>query len=219
MRTLPDASVQCIVVDPPYGTQDLGIGYGRRQLHTTDGRNSACILNDRNLDALQGAFQHFERLMPNGWAFVFHHPRNTPDFIAATSASQWFGTIIWDKLQPGLGYTVRYAHEHIALFRIGEPAKPESAIMSVLRAHGRGETGHIHEKPVEVLQSLIRWGCPVGGTVLDCFAGSASTGEAALREGRNFIGIELDDHWYEVGKARLEKYSRAHVPSLFAEVE
>lgn len=49
---------------------------------------------------------------------------------------------------------------------------------------------HQTEKPVELLKALIQI-CPRGGTVVDCFMGSGSTGVACVQEGRNFIGVEL----------------------------
>jgi site-specific DNA-methyltransferase (adenine-specific) len=46
--------------------------------------------------------------------------------------------------------------------------------------------------------------CPEDGTVLDPFTGSGSTGVAALREGRHFIGVEPSDHYAAVAERRLQ---------------
>ena len=69
-------------------------------------------------------------------------------------------------------------------------------------------TGRLHtcQKPVSILRRLVRVSCPPGGTVLDCFQGSASTGVAALNEGRSYIGIERDDHYHEVAVRRLREH-------------
>nr|WP_241748538.1 site-specific DNA-methyltransferase [Streptomyces sp. M3] len=61
---------------------------------------------------------------------------------------------------------------------------------------------HITQKPVEVMQQLVQV-CPEGGTVLDPFTGSGSTGVAALREGRRFVGVELSAHYADVAEERL----------------
>lgn len=61
---------------------------------------------------------------------------------------------------------------------------------------------HITQKPVEVMQQLVQV-CPEGGTVLDPFTGSGSTGVAALREGRHFVGVELSAHYADVAEERL----------------
>lgn len=65
---------------------------------------------------------------------------------------------------------------------------------------------HTCQKPVSILRRLVRVSCPPGGTVLDCFQGSASTGVAALDEGRSYIGIERDDHYHEVAVRRLREH-------------
>lgn len=44
-----------------------------------------------------------------------------------------------------------------------------------------------------------------GGTVIDCFMGSGSTGVACVREGRNFIGIELGDQYFETAAKRIQE--------------
>ena len=43
-------------------------------------------------------------------------------------------------------------------------------------------------------------------TVLDCFMGSGSTGVACINTNRNFIGIELDDKYFEIAKNRIENH-------------
>jgi site-specific DNA-methyltransferase (adenine-specific) len=53
------------------------------------------------------------------------------------------------------------------------------------------------------MQQLVRI-CPEGGTVLDPFTGSGTTGVAALREGRDFIGVELSDHYAGIAERRLQ---------------
>lgn len=59
-------------------------------------------------------------------------------------------------------------------------------------------------KSLTLMKHLIRMITPPGGTVLDCFAGSGSTGVAAISEGFNFIGIEKEPEYFEIAKARIE---------------
>ena len=65
---------------------------------------------------------------------------------------------------------------------------------------------HATEKPVELLEHLMSI-CPDGGTVLDLFMGSGSTGVACVNTGRNFIGMELDVYYFEAAKQRIEEAS------------
>ena len=61
---------------------------------------------------------------------------------------------------------------------------------------------HPNEKPVPLLRRLIKK-CPEG-TILDPFMGSGAIGEAALLEGRRFVGIEIEQKFFEIAKKRLE---------------
>lgn len=67
---------------------------------------------------------------------------------------------------------------------------------------------HPCEKPLPLMLHIIRSSTREGATVLDCFSGSAATGEACLRLGRNFIGIDNDAHWIEQGRERLAAVQR-----------
>ena len=49
---------------------------------------------------------------------------------------------------------------------------------------------------------------PPGGVVLDPFMGSGSTGKAAMREGFQFVGIEMDPDYIEIARARIEHEAR-----------
>jgi site-specific DNA-methyltransferase (adenine-specific) len=72
----------------------------------------------------------------------------------------------------------------------------------------RRKGGHPTEKPLSLLDSLVRYGCPPGGLVLDPCAGSGSTLDAARRAGRRAIGIERHEPYAEAAARRLaEPYS------------
>lgn len=64
---------------------------------------------------------------------------------------------------------------------------------------------HTCEKPVDLLRHAIRMSSDPGALVVDPFCGSASTGEAALLEGRRFLGCEADPKWVEAGRNRLSQ--------------
>ena len=58
-------------------------------------------------------------------------------------------------------------------------------------------------KPTDLMRYLVRMVTPPGGTVLDPFMGSGSTGKAATLEGFNFIGIEMDEDYLSIAQARI----------------
>ena len=64
---------------------------------------------------------------------------------------------------------------------------------------------HPCQKPVELLERLVCVSCKPDGVVLDPFAGSGSTGVAAVRQGRNFIGIERDPDYFAIAQKRLDE--------------
>ncbi|MPS98248.1 MAG: site-specific DNA-methyltransferase [Pseudomonas sp.] len=68
----------------------------------------------------------------------------------------------------------------------------------------RNGNHHPTVKPTDLMAYLLRLVTPPGGTVLDPFMGSGSTGKAAMREGFNFIGCELDPEYLAIAKARIE---------------
>ncbi len=65
------------------------------------------------------------------------------------------------------------------------------------------ENKHPTVKSRKLMAYLIRLVTPPGGTVLDPFMGSGSTGVAALEEGMDFVGIERESEYYETAKERL----------------
>jgi len=64
---------------------------------------------------------------------------------------------------------------------------------------------HFAVFPEELVETPIKAGCPKGGTVLDCFCGSGTSGVVAQRQEKDFIGIELNPEYIEIAKNRLDK--------------
>jgi len=64
---------------------------------------------------------------------------------------------------------------------------------------------HFAVWPPELVRPMILAGCPVGGTVLDPFSGSATTGMVALQEGRNYIGTDLNPDYLPLAEARVRE--------------
>lgn len=66
---------------------------------------------------------------------------------------------------------------------------------------------HATVKPTELMRWLCKLVTPEGGTVLDPFMGSGSTGVAALREGFNFVGVEMEPSYLEIAKLRIDNFA------------
>lgn len=73
-----------------------------------------------------------------------------------------------------------------------------NCLLEAAKAH------HQTEKPIGLMEKVVEI-VPEGGTVLDCFMGSGSTGVACIRTGRRFIGIELNEIYYATAIKRIEE--------------
>lgn len=67
------------------------------------------------------------------------------------------------------------------------------------RTHGK----HPTQKPIALVERMLRASCPPDGMVLDPFCGSGTTGVAARRLGLHFIGVDIDRSYLEIARARL----------------
>lgn len=82
--------------------------------------------------------------------------------------------------------------------------------VQVFKTDKQKEALHPTQKPVDLLEYLIKTYTNEGETVLDNTMGSGSTGVAAVRTNRNFVGIELDDTYFEIANKRIKDvYDRA----------
>lgn len=89
-------------------------------------------------------------------------------------------------------------------------------VWSVSRLHRehRERADHPTQKPLEIVERMVKASCPPGGVVLDPFMGSGTTAAAAKRCGRNFVGFELNPVYCELIENRLASLGTpAAVPS------
>ena len=86
---------------------------------------------------------------------------------------------------------------------LGEMKHPKS-IISFEKPHP-SKSVHPTQKPVALMEYLIKTYTSEGDVVLDFTAGSFTTGVACLRTKRSFIGIEKDEKYFKIGKERMEK--------------
>lgn len=79
---------------------------------------------------------------------------------------------------------------------------------SVINCEIAKKVGHVTPKPISLLLYLIKTSSNENDIVLDCFMGSGSTGVACMLTNRKFIGIELDEKYFEIAKDRIENHNR-----------
>jgi site-specific DNA-methyltransferase (adenine-specific) len=81
-----------------------------------------------------------------------------------------------------------------------------------------GTNNHPTVKPIELMKYLIKLITPPGGTVLDPFNGSGSTGCAAVELGMTYIGCELDENYVEIATRRIEAWYEHTNPTTFNQI-
>lgn len=144
------------------------------------------------------------------------HSRDDDGLIAATKAYR-------DGIADALGiddshFRVRPPIIAEPVFLVGKWPVRTVERSSVLRtiagqAGTVSQTGHPHTKPVSLMWQIIDL-CPPG-TIIDPFMGSGSTGVAAVKGGRDFIGCEIDPAYFDIACRRIEDAQRQG--SLFTE--
>src|SRR3989338_9517271 len=92
-------------------------------------------------------------------------------------------------------------------------------IWSVSRIHAQApeRQNHPTQKPLEIIERIIKASCPVGGIVLDPFMGTGTTAIAAINTNRNYIGFEINKNYCELIMNRIKKYN--NYPTLFQQRE
>ena len=81
-----------------------------------------------------------------------------------------------------------------------------NSILEFSNKSGKGYSFHPTQKPIDLLEYLIKTYTNENEIVLDNCMGSGSTGIACLNTNRRFVGIEKDDKYFEIAKKRIEEH-------------
>jgi len=225
LASMPDGSVDAVITDPPYSSG--GFTRGDRTVDTTTKYTRTGTQVQRpdfagdNRD--QRSFGYWSALWlseclrvasAGAPLCVFSDWRQLPTVTDAIQAGGWVwrGIAVWDKTRacrPAMG---RFAAQ--AEFVVWGTAGAARDLEEVGCLEGvfpvgidKADKHHITGKPTELMQRIVRV-CPPGGIVFDPFAGSGTTGVAALLEGRRFLGIELTPDYHTIARERLDAASR-----------
>ena len=159
-----------------------------------------------------------QALADDAQVYLFTDDRNLPEvWKAAEGAGFKFHRLLtWDKKTALPNRWYQQTCEFVWFGRQGKAfmiADPSSkALQSIFQ---RDESDHPTEKPVALCQLYIENSTVRGGTVLDPFMGSGTTGVSAIRSGRKFVGVELTERWFDVACERIAKADAE--PRLFSE--
>ena len=218
MADLPDASVDMILCDLPYGT-------------------TACKWD--TVIPFEPLWAHYRRIAKKNAAIVLTASQPFTTALIASNMSEFRYDLKWCKTQATGFYNANRmplrAHEDVAVFYRAlptyNPQKTDGKPYRIRRGSAsdvyqgkdlhetvsggsrhplswqvfRRDAAKVHptQKPVALMEYLIKTYTNAGETVLDNCAGSFTTGVACLNTGRNFIGIERDDHYFKIGSERI----------------
>ncbi|WP_285658754.1 DNA-methyltransferase, partial [Helicobacter bizzozeronii] len=160
-------------------------------------------------------FAQIERVLkPNSYFFSFIDWRILPALSDAVQLADlaWRGVIVWDKGKGARPFPNGFKQqcEFVVWGTKGElPAYERKKEADYHYGYIEARTPingkqHATQKPLEVLKHCLEI-VPKGGIVLDCFAGSGSTGVACAHLGLNFIGVEKSKQYAQIAQERLRR--------------
>lgn len=183
MREFPDKYFDLAVVDPPYGIDCSACGCGSRTKKYD--RSSKHKWDSDTPD--EEYFNELFRVSKNQIIFGMNYYELPPtrEFI------------VWDKKQPD---GVTFAQAELIWTSFCKSSK-------VVSLTSRGQENRIHQaqKPVVLYEWILNRYTKDGDIILDTHVGSASSLIACHNTNHKYVGFELDKHYYELSKKRLEQ--------------
>ncbi len=220
LPTIRSESVDLVWTDPPYGNSNQS-GDLQDSLLRKNGRRGRPIANDgrksmmRIVDfALDEAARILKRESAccvcssggggaNGPMFAWLANRMDVDGL------KFFHCVIWDKINPGLGWRYRRRHEMVMVsFREDGNiswANSEVAVPNIISCTAPYRRQHPNQKPEELVGRFIQLHTRPGDLIVDPFMGSGTTLLVAKKLRRRAIGIELEKQYCRNAAARLKE--------------
>ena len=193
MRRFPDRCIDFILTDPPY-------------IASYKSRDGQSVCNDNNTAWLKPAYAEMFRVLKRDTFVISFYgwPKTDLFFDAWKSAGfRIAGHIVFRKRYTSKSAFLQYRHEQAFLLVKGNPAFPEQPVPDVIDMPYSGNKLHPTQKPIAILKPLIEAFTKTGDTILDPFAGSASTLVAARALSRNYVGIEMEEAHHRAATNRL----------------
>ena len=223
MADMPDNSVDAVITDPPYGTTackwDAVIPFEPmwRELRRLIKPGGAIVLfgSEPFSSALRMSnikeYKYdwvWDKVRPSGFQIAKYVPMKRHELVSIfQSGSKWNPQMI-KRERPAKGRVVSSSDSSPLKYNDGvrrtyKYKNPQSIIQFYKQSDGK----YVHptQKPVALLEYLIRTYTNEGETVLDFTMGSGTTGVACVNTGRNFIGIEKDAEYFRIAQDRIRE--------------
>ena len=229
MEDIPDNSIDMVLCDPPYGTTAckwdsiIPLEPMWEQLKRVIKPNGAIVLFGSEPFSSKLRSSNF-KLYRYDWVWekdnhtnflnIKKQPAKRHELISVFYKKQpTYNPQMWEgKENHSAGKQVGKMVEREYLgnkFELKETKKSNLKYpISILRfkGEGRGKSVHPTQKPVALMEYLIRTYTNEGETVLDFTMGSGSTGVACAKANREFIGIEKDEGYFKIAENRIQEY-------------
>ena len=215
--------VDLVLTDPPYG-----IAFQSEMAKR--GRRKQAIANDAkdDFDALLAkALPAIKAVMKRGAVMYWFagggggEPVLARALLAISNHFTLLNTIVWDKVDAGLGWRWRRTWEAIIEGSNGKPSAwyggtEKRNVLRYAKAIPQADE-HPTPKPVPLLEEIIKASAASRSVILDPFAGSGSTLIAAERTGRSCCAAELEPRYCDIVVARWEALTQVRPSKMHAE--
>lgn len=197
--------VDAIITDPPYLIK-YRTNYRKNKEHDFCSQ----ILNDDTFDFTLWANKIDKLLKDNAVLYIFGSWKTEPYFREIfNKVWKHKNNIIWVKNNWTAGdLKAQYGQQYeiIMYYLKGRKVFKQKRFPDVWNFNRVAGSGQVHQnqKPVELLEQIVKNHTDKKDVVLDPFMGSGSTGVACKNLNRDFIGIELDERYYNISKDRIE---------------
>lgn len=212
MKDIPNESVDLIVTDPPYKTTSRGSSGNSGGMLKKEINKKGDVFTHNNISCKEYAPEYYRILKDGSHCYIMTNHTNLIEMLNTfTSVGFHFiKSLIWDKGNKIMGRFYMSQFEYILFFRKGKGVKINNCgtpdILRVPNKKTKDENGnnlHDTEKPVELMEIIIQNSSKENDIVVDTFMGINATGVACKRNNRNFIGIELDENYFNISKERI----------------
>ena len=215
LKSMPNEMIDLIVTDPPYPTTARGSAGNSGGMLQKDINKKGKVFNHNNIDCSEYAPEFYRLLKDGSHCYVMTNHINLINMLNTFTECgfHFIKSLIWDKGNKIMGQYYMSQFEYILFFRKGRGVKINncgtSDILSVPNKKTKDKNGkniHDTEKPVDLMKILIENSSKENQLVLDPFMGVGSTAIACQETNRNFIGIELDENYFNLAKERIRNY-------------
>jgi len=222
MKDLPDGSIDLVLADPPYL-----INYKTK--HRKDKTHRFCnpIINDNNDQLIIDFIYESYRVLKDNTAFYCFCSPDTVEFFKYSIQQAGFkikNIIVWVKNNWTAGdLKAQYGKQYELIIYANKGrrelnGKRISDVWYFDRVAGKKQL-HQNQKPLELIQQIIEKSSKENDLVLDPFMGSGTTGVACVNTGRNFIGIEKDETYFNIAKKRIEEAEKVSTTPPYAIID